>query len=275
MNPTETTAIYDSSQLGVPAIEELRDLWHYRNLLFQITRRNIVVRYKRSVLGIAWTMLNPLGTTLILTIVFSKMFNGGPHYAPYVLSGLICWTFFAQTSSDAMTNLIWGEGLIKRIYIPRTVFAVSAIGTGLVNLVFSLVPLIFVMLVTGLVPKPIILFLPVPTLFLSLFSLGIGLILSTIAIYFADMAQMYGILLTAWMYLSPVIYTVDMLPPRYIWIIKLNPMYYIINLFRMPIYDQVIPTFSQFLISAVISIVTLLIGWLFFASKADEFAYRI
>jgi homopolymeric O-antigen transport system permease protein len=275
MNQPETTAIYDSSRLGVPAIEELRELWNFRNLLYQITRRNIVVRYKRSVLGIAWTMLNPLGTTLILTIVFSKMFNGGPHYAPYVLSGLICWTFFAQTSSDAMTNLIWGEGLIKRIYMPRTIFAVSAIGTGIINLVFSLVPLIFVMLVTGLVPKPILLLLPVPTLFLSMFSLGIGLILSTIAIYFADMAQMYGILLTAWMYLSPVIYTVDMLPQKYIWIIKLNPMYYIINLFRMPIYDQVVPTLSQLLIPAVISLVTLLIGWLFFASKADEFAYRI
>jgi ABC-2 type transport system permease protein len=220
-------------------------------------------------------MLNPLGTTLILTIVFSNVFKGGPHYAVFVLSGLIAWTFFSQTSSDAMTNLIWGEGLIKRIYIPRTVFSVSAIGTGLVNLAFSIVPLVFVMLITGLVPKAVILFLPIPILFLSMFSLGIGLILSTIAIYFADMAQMYGILLTAWMYLSPVIYNIDMLPQKYAWIIKLNPMYYIINLFRMPIFDQRLPTLEEFLIPAAISLVTLLVGWLFFASKADEFAYRI
>src|SRR4030067_1887841 len=133
INKTDALPVYDSSQRGLPALEELRELYRYHNLVFQTVRRNIVVRYKRSVLGIAWTMLAPLGTTLILTFVFSNVFGGVAQYAPYVLSGLICWSFFSSTTSDSMTNLLWGEGLLKRIYIPRTVFAVAAIGTGLIN----------------------------------------------------------------------------------------------------------------------------------------------
>jgi ABC-type polysaccharide/polyol phosphate export permease len=238
-------------------------------------RRNIVVRYKRSVLGVAWTMLNPLGTTLILTFVFSSVFGGAASYAPYVLSGLICWGFFAQTTTDAMTHLIWGEGLLKRIYIPRTVFAMSAIGTGLVNLVLGLVPLFLVLVIAGMRPGASVLFLPVPTLFLAMFSLGVGLLLSTIAVYFADIAQMYGIALTAWMYWSPVIYQVDMLPEQYAWIAKLNPMYYLITLFRIPVYDGRLPSLVELVVPGAIATFTLLVGWLVFTSKADEFAYRI
>lgn len=275
MQHSEPLSVYDSSRRGVPAIEELRELFRYRNLLVQTVRRNIVVRYKRSVLGIAWTMLNPLGTTLILTFVFSNVFGGVEQYAPYVLSGLVCWSFFSSTTSDSMTNLIWGEGLLKRIYIPRTVFAVAAIGTGLINMAFGLVPLLIVMLISGMIPQPSIILLPIPALFLAMFSLGIGLMLSTFAIYFADIAQMYGIALTAWMYWSPVIYRPEMLPEKYLWIIKLNPMYYLITLFRMPIYYGQVPTIQQFLFTGAIALITLLLGWWIFTNKADEFAYRV
>ncbi len=275
MRPTHATIVYNSSQSGHPAIEELRELFRYRNLIVQTIRRNLVVRYKRSVLGIAWTMLNPLGTTLILTFVFSNVFGGASSYAPYVLSGLICWTFFSQGTSDSMSNLIWGEGLLRRIYIPRTVFAISAIGTGLINIAFGLVPLLLVLLLSDLIPNASIFLLPIPTLFLAMFALGIGLLLSTVAIYFADIAQMYGIALTAWMYLSPVIYKIDMLPEKYVWIIKLNPMYYLITLFRAPIYYSRVPSFHEFLVAGLIASATLVAGWLVFTNKADEFAYHI
>jgi len=275
MNKTKSLPVYDSSQRGSPALEELRELYRYHNLVFQTVRRNIVVRYKRSVLGIAWTMLNPLGTTLILTFVFSKVFGGTSSYAVYVLSGLICWTFFAQATNDAMHNLIWGGGLIKRIYIPRTVFAVSSVSTGLVNMTLALVPLLFIMLVTKVTPQWSILVLPVPALFLAMFALGVGLILSTMAVYFVDVAEMYTIVLTAWFYLSPVIYNKDMLPQDYAWIVQLNPMYHLINLFRVPIFEGRVPSGQEFLVSGGIALVTLMIGWFVFCQKADEFAYRV
>jgi len=275
MQNTEPLPVYDSARRGLPAIEELRELFRYRNLILQTVRRNLVIRYKRSVLGVAWTMLNPLGTTLILTFVFSNVFGGVSQYAPYVLSGLLCWTFFSQTTSDSMANLIWGEGLLRRIYVPRTVFAVSAIGTGLINLAIGLVPLLLVMLLTGMIPQPCALLLPIPTLFLAMFALGVGLLLSTVAVYFADTVSMYAIALTAWMYMSPVIYTLERLPQQFVWIIKLNPMYYLITLFREPIYYSQVPTLSEFLVAGAIATITLLVGWWVFTAKSDEFAYRV
>jgi len=270
-----TLPVYDSSKRSLPAMEELKEIIRYKDLVLQTIRRNIVVRYKRSILGIAWTMLSPLGTTLILTVVFSKVFGGTAGYAVYVLTGLICWTFFVQATSDSMNNLLWGGGLIRRIYVPRTVFAVAAIGTGLVNILLAIVPLLAVMLITGISPSISLIILPIPIIFLAMFALGIGLLLSTIAIYFADVADMYNILLTAWMYLSPIIYKEEMVPSEYSWIIRMNPMYYLINLFRIPIYKGEIPGAYEFISAFIIAIVTLLFGWFVFSQKSDEFAYRL
>ncbi len=268
---------YDSSQHKSNALAELQEIFHYRNLVFQFIRRDILTRYKRSILGIAWTMLTPLGTMLVLTIVFSRAFGVTEKgYAAYVLSGLMAWTFFAQTTNAATVNLIWGGTLLNRIYVPRTAFAVSAVGTGLVNLTISIIPLVVVIIVTKIPITWAILFLPVPMILLALFSLGVGLLLSAIAIYFADVTEMYQVILTAWLYLSPVIWTESLLPGGYVPIlIRLNPMYHLINLFRAPIYYGRLPTIEELSISVAISLITVFFGWWFFTNRADEFAYRV
>ena len=214
---------------------------------------------------------------LVLTIVFSRAFGiTEKGYAAYVLSGLLAWTFFAQTSHAATVNLVWGGSLLNRIYVPRTVFAVSSIGTGFVNFALALIPLVIVLLVTGLPLTLYLLFLPVPMLLLAMFSLGLGLILSAIAIYFADVTEMYQVILTAWLYLSPVIWVESFLPGGYMAIlVKLNPMYHLINLFRIPIFQSRLPSLQELLICTGIALITLLVGWLFFSSRADEFAYRV
>ena len=277
MENVEQIPIYDSAQNRSTALEELQAIVKYRNLVVQFTRRDILTRYKRSALGVGWTMLNPLGTMLILTIVFSRAFGQStPGYAVYVLSGLVAWNFFAQSTNAAIVHLVWGGSLLRRIYLPRTVFAVSAIGTALVNITLSLVPLIIVMLIVKVPIRWTFLFVPVPILFLAMFSLGLGLLISTVAIYYSDVAEMYAILLTAWMYLSPVIYPPEILPEMYqLWIVRLNPMYHLINLFRAPIYLGEIPAARDILICASISLIALFIGWMAFTSKSDEFAYRV
>jgi ABC-2 type transport system permease protein len=275
MNPSDTLPVYDSSKRGMTALEELREIFKYRNLLYQMVRRDVVTRYKRSILGIAWTMLNPLGTTLVLAIVFSQVFGGDEQYAVYVLSGLMPWTFFSQTTSACIVGLLWGGSLIHRIYMPRTVFAVSAIGTGLVNLCLSLVPLLGLMFITGVKLTWSALLLPVPILFLAMFSLGVGLFLSSIAIRFADVAEMYQIILTAWFYLSPIIYKPEFLPEQFAWLIKLNPMFYLINFFRAFIYEGRFPSLEEYLLTGGIAAVSLFFGWMFFSFRADEFAYRV
>lgn len=267
--------IYDSAAHAIPALSELRELRHYRFLLFQLIRRDLVARYKRSVLGVAWTMLNPLGTMLIMTLVFSNLFKSVESYPVYILSGLIVWNFFSQGTNAAMVGLIWGGSLMQRIYLPRTIFGVSAIGTALVNLVIGLVPLTLVMLITGM-PIPLtMLFLPVSFLLLTAFTLGFGLLLSALAIYFPDVAEMYQILLTAWMYLTPIIYPEEIIPERFLSLYRINPMYWMLKMFRLPIYAGRLPTFAEVLPALAWSVSFLIFGWLFFTSKSDEYAYRV
>lgn len=267
--------IYDSSKRPAPAIEELRQVFKYRYLIGQLLRRDVLTRYKRSVLGIAWTMINPLGTMLVMSIAFSQVFKM-PGYSAYILSGLLAWNFFAQTSNAAIINLVWGGTLLKKIYIPRTSFGIAAIGTGLVNLMISLIPLVIVLLVNKITITWAVLFLPVPILLMAMFSLGVGLFVSSIAVYYPDVAEMYQIILMAWMYLTPVIYPAEMLPEAARKIIQiLNPMYWLVDLFRAPIYGAHVPVWSAIYPSVVVCTVVLLVGWIVFAHKADEMAYRI
>lgn len=274
-----TQPYYDSAVHKIPALEEIREISRYKYLILQLTRRDILARYKRSFLGVAWTMLNPLGMMIILSVVFSQLFSSVgssvQSYPTFVLSGLIAWNFFAQSTNAAMSGLVWGGTLIQRIYIPRTSFGISAIGTALVNFVLSIIPLILVMLVTRSAIHLSVLFLPVSILFLACFSLGVGLILSTMAVYFPDVAEMYQIILLAWMYLTPIIYPEQILPAKLHVILSFNPMYYLIQLFRLPLLDGRIPTITEILPAALWGIGALVIGWIFFTSKSDEFAYRI
>jgi ABC-2 type transport system permease protein len=272
------SVVYDSTRRGSVVLEELREIINYRYLILQLIRRDILTRYKRSFLGVAWTMLNPLGMMVVWTIAFSQFFRAGdlPSYPAYVLSGLLAWTFFSQTTTASMVNLVWGGGLLNRIYMPRTSFAIAAIGTGLVNITLSMVPLIGVMLITGLKLHWSILFTPISVLILAGFALGVGLLISTLAVYFPDIAEMYQILMMAWMFLTPVMYPVTILPEAYrYYLTTLNPMYHMVTLFRIPIYFGRLPTLNELLVPLGISLFFLILGWLVFTKKSDEFAYRI
>ncbi len=268
--------VYDSASRVSPALEEIREVGKYRYLVGQLVRRDILSRYKRSVLGVAWTMLNPLGIMIILSIVFSQLFKTVASYPAYILSGIIAWNFFSQATTAAMNGIVWGGNLLQRIYFPPTIFGISAIGTGLVNLALSIVPLILVMLFTHLSIQPSIIFLPVSMLILAAFSLGFGLILSTMAIYFPDVSEMYQIILTAWMYLTPIIYPDTVYPARLLpFVQKLNPMYPLIKLFRIPIYEGRFPSVADILPGLIWAVGVLIVGWLFFTSKSNEFAYKV
>ncbi len=266
---------YDSRNRGNFIFEETRNLFKYRELIMQLVRRDLVSRYKRSFLGVAWTMLNPLGTMLILTLVFSHLFKSVSSYPVFILSGLIGWNFFSQATTAALSQNVWGGSLLHKVYMPRTVFTVSAIGTGVVNLLLSLVPLLIIMLFLGQPFHISILFLPVSILLLTIFTLGIGLLVSTLALYFPDVVDMYHIGLTAWMYLTPIIYPAEIIPEAYRrWILVFNPMYYLVEMIRQPIYDGHIPSVNMLTISIGVSFIALIIGWLVFNWKANEFTYR-
>jgi ABC-type polysaccharide/polyol phosphate export permease len=268
--------VYDSARRRSPFTDELLSLLRYRELLTQLVSRNIKTRYKRSVLGIAWTMINPLMMMAVLAVVFSQMFNVTiEHYTVYLLASITIWTFFSQTSSGIMTELIWGGKLLSKIYVPPSVFAISAVGTSLVNLLLSLIPLLVIMLFTGVSFSPALLFVPVAILLNCMFALGVGLVLARLAIFFADVLEMYQILLMIWFYATPIIYPIQVVSESRRTLLLLNPMYYLVEVFRAPIYDSRLPALDVTVIATLISLGTLLVGWWYFTRKADEFAYRV
>jgi ABC-2 type transport system permease protein len=219
-------------------------------------------------------MLNPLAMMIVLTIVFSQLFKAVEGYPAYILSGLVAWTFFAQTTTASINSLVWGGDFFQRIYVPRSIFAISAMGTGIVNLFLSLIPLLGVMVIVSVPIQPTIIFMPIPILFLACFALGIGLLVSSIAIYFPDVVEMYQIVLMIWFYITPIIYPMEIIPEQIQPLLRLNPLFPLITLFRLPIYDGKIPTLADLLPAFLIAFITLGVGWWVFTRKSDEFAYR-
>jgi len=256
-------------------MEEFLTLFKYRDLVYQFVSSSIKTRYKRSLLGVAWTLLNPLLMMIVLTLVFSNLFKFTlVHYPVYVLSGLIAWNFFSSATIQAMQGMIMSGGLLNRIYVPKSVFTVSALGTGLVNLGFSIIPLLAIALILGVRMNLALLVMPVAVLLLAFFVLGMGLILASAAVYFADMLPVYEVILTLWMYATPIIYPPEVLPPKWLWLFKLNPMYHLVQIFRRPIYEGVVPDWKEWVFAAATALAVFIIGSLIFTSKINEYAYR-
>jgi ABC-type polysaccharide/polyol phosphate export permease len=274
MQTESEVPIYDTANLRPQGLIELVQVWRYRDLILQLVRRDVTARYKRSVLGVAWTMLNPLGTMIILAVVFSKIFGRIAGYSAYILTGIVVWTFFSQVTNSGINAVVKGSSLFKRIYLPRTVFSISAVGTGLVNLFLSLIILFGVMLVVGVPIRPVVGLVFIPVFLLSVFSLGLSLLITSVGIFFPDIAEMYNIMLRAWFYFTPIIYEIDFLPEFAQSLIKFNPMYHLLELFRYPTYYGRLFSWEELLYSSVFAFGTLIIGWVAFAQISDQLAYR-
>lgn len=270
------SSIYDTANRPAPLWEELAAAWKYRDLVSQLVSRDLKLRYKRSVLGVVWTMLNPLAMMLVLTLVFSHLFRFTiPYYSVYVLSGMVLWNLFAQSTTSAMSALVWGGPLLSRIYAPRTLFALTAVGTGLANLLISLGPLAAIMAATGVPFRPALVWILAPIILTAVFALGVALLLSTVAISFPDLVEMYQIALSAWYFLTPVLYPIAILPENSRGWLQFNPMYYLVELFRVPIYSGNAFDTRTLLVAVLISVAVLIVGWTVFTARADKIAYRI
>jgi ABC-2 type transport system permease protein len=272
----QSQEIFDSADRPHPLVEEIQALVKYRDLIVQFISRSIKTRYKRSFLGVVWTMLNPLLTMIVLTLVFSQIFRFSiKNYPVYVLSGLVLWIFFSTSTSSAMGEMLWSGSLLGRIYVPKSVFSVSAVGTGLVNLLLSLIPLFLIAIVLQVKITPAILVMPFSILLVAIFALGVGLLLSTAVVYFADVMPVYEVILVIWMYTTPIIYSIDIIPENIRWLFKLNPLYHMMLLFREPLYNGIVPPLHNWLIAGGFALTALILGGVIFTSKSNEYAYRI
>ena len=268
--------VYDSAAAeGSPMREGIEELVRYKDLLRLLIATNIKARYKRSVLGVAWTLLSPLLTMIVITIAFSAIFRFSvPNYPVYVLAGLVFYGFFQESTTQSMNSLVWGSTLLKKVYIPAAVFPIAAVGTALVNLGLSLVPLL---LITLFFKQPLnwtLLFVPAAMVMAAIFSLGVGLILSSIAVVFSDVVEMWGVIVRALFYLTPVMYPEEIVPERFIWLVKINPLYHMMLCWREPIYRGALPPLDSVLKALVWSVGTLLVGWWVFSRRSHQFALR-
>ncbi|HKR65151.1 MAG TPA: ABC transporter permease [Thermoanaerobaculia bacterium] len=254
------------------ALEELRDTRRHAGLLLELVHRDLTVRYKRSFLGFLWTMLHPLSLMLIFTIVFSSLFRAQfEHYETYFLSAYVAWNFFSQTVVNAMASVAWNGPLMKRVRVPPSIFTLSTIVSGMINLGLSLVVLFVIMLVVGAPLSANLWFLPIALLILGVFTFGVSLGLTAVSVFFGDVREMVQAGLPALMYLTPIIYPISIVPERYRLLIKLNPLVYIVEIVRDPIYYGIVPSPTTLSIAIVLALGSLAIGWMIFRHLATRF----
>ena len=271
---TSAVPVYDSARRRPRWIEEAVHLWRYRGLVHELVIRDIKVRYKRSVLGLLWTMLAPLLNMVALTLVFSALLRQQiSNYPVYFMTGQIFWSFFAQTTSTAAFQTQASNDLAKRMFVPRSVFVAAAVGGGLVNLVLSLIPLLLILVVTGFPFHATWAFLPAAIFIETLFTAGVALLLFTLTSRFADVREMYGVIVQTWFFLTPIVYEPSIVPFQYrVWL-SLNPMYHLIQVFRKPIYDGTLPSAELVVVSLAFAVVVLVTGWVYFCHRSDKMAY--
>jgi ABC-2 type transport system permease protein len=266
---------YDSASLRVPFIHELTELGRYRFLLWNLILRDLRVRYKRSVLGFVWAMVNPLLTMAVLLAVFTRLFRFDvEHYPIYILAGLLLWNLFARGTSIALRSVIDNGSIRSKIYVPASVFVAAAIGSAFVNLLFALAPLLALTVLTGVRPNPAWLYLPVPILQTTLLTFGIGVLIAALAVFFADMTDIYEVLLGAYFYLTPIIYPVSILPDSLLKLEQYNLVFAFIDGFRSPLLFGRIPDLGGVLLTTLAALAVTIVGWTLFTRLLDQFAYR-
>jgi ABC-2 type transport system permease protein len=252
------------------------EILKYNELLKLLVIKDVKIKYKRSVLGIFWSLLNPLLTMGIITVVFKELFKFNvENFAAYVISGQVLFTFFSESTSLAMSSIYSSGQIIKKVYIPKYIFPLSKILYSLVNMLFSFAAILIVCIITHVPLKPTLVFSFLSILYMLIFSIGVGLILSSIVVFFRDIEHIYGILLTAWMYATPVIYPMDIMPNRFLFILYNNPMYYFLEHFREGLLYGHIPSWELNYQCICYSFITLLMGLYMFHKQQDKFILYI
>ena len=273
MQSTTFPVLVNAADEKFSAINEIRDLIQHRNLLWNLVHRDLTIRYKRSVIGFFWTMLNPLLLMIILTVVFSTIFRfeGIENFPTYFLSAYLVFGFFGQTTNQSMGSLAWNGALMKRVRVPKSIFAVSTTLSGLINLGLAYIPLFLIMLATGAPICLTVLYLPIAFLLIGMFTLGLSLLLSAVSVYFEDVQQMWQVATIGLMYMTPIIYPISIVPIKWLWVIRANPLTHLFKLARDPVYGCTLPGLHVIIASVAAAVIALVVGWVVFHRLARGF----
>lgn len=250
-------------------------LLRYRELLRQLVIREVKLRYKRSALGFAWTVLNPLLAMVIFTMVFSRIFSSRPNYSLYVFTALLGWNLFSLGTSRGLDSVVLNGPIIRKVFVPKAIFPIATVVSQVVNFVFTLVPLFLLMAAVGAGFSLHLLWLPIPLVSLTCFALGIALLVGTFNVFFRDVKYFYEAGLLAWFYATPIFYPPEIIPEKFKFLLYMNPMYALLESLRAPVYLGAAPPIGMMIFGLALSLVTLAIGWMVFHRFESRFIHYV
>lgn len=254
----------------------LKELYNYREMLSNLVKKDLRTRYKGSVLGFLWTFINPLFQLIVYTIVFSVILKSDiPKYYIHLFVALVPWLFFQTAITSSCISIIGSKDLIKKIYFPRLIIPISAVNGAFMNMIFTMVVVFAALIFSGIGFSKYILILPIIMILEYLLALGIGFIVSALNVYFRDLEHILGIITMGWMYVTPVLYSIDIVPKEFLPIFNLNPMTPIIAAFRSILYYKTMPDLSNMGMILIWSIGLIIIGYLAFQKLQRNFAEEL
>ncbi len=264
--------LYDSALARRPLISEFQNLWNYRGLVRLLVNRELTVRYKRSALGVWWTLLNPLLTTAIMWVVFGQIFGGGRFgttgdepYVLYLLAGVLFITFFGQALLATGAAITGSASILTKVYVPAEVFSFATSIAGAANFLISVIPLLAVQLIVGTgIPWTIVL-APIPVAAMLALVTGLGMLVAAAAVRFYDVVELTRVGVTLLTYATPVFYPVSIIPERFLPFVYANPLYSYLEVFRSLMYRGDIPPLWQWSMVVISGLVALALGVWFFS----------
>lgn len=258
-------------------MKALKELYAYRQMIASLVRKDLRGRYKGSVLGFLWTFINPLLQLVVYTLVFSViMKNGIEKYYIFLFVALVPWIFFSSSVTGGSGSILASKDMVKKIYFPREVMPISYVTSAFVNMLFSFLVIFGVLVVSGWGINPAaVLCLPVIMLVEYVLCLGIALLSSALTVYFRDLEYILGIITMAWMYMTPVMYDAEKVPPQYLFLFNLNPMTPIVQAYREILYYKQIPQMGTLIHAFVLGLLVVAAGYWIFRKLQKGFAEEL
>jgi ABC-2 type transport system permease protein/lipopolysaccharide transport system permease protein len=261
---------------GAALLRMAREVHQYRDVLWQLVRQFLTLRYRRTALGYVWTLVNPLMMMSVTAVVFATLFKLDlATYAVFLFAGMVPWNFFSMTVTQSCTSFIHNEGLIKKIYLPKIVFPLSlAIGMA-VDSFLALMALFLLVVLFGAPLTSALLFVPVAYALLFTFTFGVALIASVATVFFRDLQYVISVVMQAWFFLTPVMYRHDALAGKVAAVVALNPMVAFIELFRAPLYLGQWPSLQAVGVAAAVAVCALALGVLILLRQEKHIVFRL
>lgn len=257
-------------------MKQLREIWEYKAMIGSLVKKDLRARYKGSVLGFLWTFINPLFQLLIYTVLFAIIMRSPiENYAMFLFVALVPWLFCATSITQGARCILDGSGLVQKIYFPRIVLPIVTVCSNFMNMLFSFIVVIAALLITGVGLSASIWALPVIMIIEFFFVLGLVFIFSALTVYFRDMEHILGIVTMAWMYLTPILYSIEQVPAGLQSVMFYNPMTSVILSYRNILYDKVLPDFSTLIVTIVYAVVFVIAGYFIFQKLQKNFAEEL